>query len=239
MDNLDDSLNEDEYVFRRRKRYFDCSIRQKKRNKNLIKIKSYMLNEFAKSLGLQVKEIVLTNYENENIDDENVNFFDELQMQTLKTKHIIITVHEDDPYLYTENYKTFKCLEIKDVCNISNENYRKMRKTLSKISPNKLAGLKRIYTLKVQLDNHFRVNTNEKGCYLEPEQKIKFVCKKFLSRNPNFPSNVFKIKLSCDGITISKTKVQLLNFSFNLLDDQKNVLNVEHTYILGNNLFFY
>ena len=38
-------------------------------------------------------------------------------MQTLQTKHIIITVHEDDPYLYTENYKTFKCLEIKDVCN--------------------------------------------------------------------------------------------------------------------------
>ena len=160
-------------------------------------------------------------------------------MQTLQTKHIIITVHEDDPYQYTENYKTFKCLEIKDVCNISNENYRKMRKTLSKISPNKLSALKRIYSLKVQLDNHFRVNTNEKGCYIDPEQKIKFVCKKFLSRNPNFPSNVFKIKLSCDGITISKTKVQLLNFSFNLLDDQKNALNVEHTYILGKNLFFY
>ena len=108
MDNSDDSFNEDEDVFRRRKRYFDCSIRQKKRNKNLIKIKSYFLNEFAKSLGLQVKEIVLTNYENENIDDENDNFFDELQMQTLQTKHIIITVHEDDPYQYTENYKTFK-----------------------------------------------------------------------------------------------------------------------------------
>ena len=104
-----------------------------------------------------------------------------------------------------------------------------MRKTLSKISPNKLSGLKRIYSLKVQLDNHF----------IDPVQKIKFVCKKFLSRKPNFPSNVFKIKLSCDGITISKTKVQLLNFSFNLLDDQKNALNVEHTYILGKNLFFY
>ena len=232
MDNSDDSFDDDQILFRRRKKYFDCARRQKNRNRNLIKIKAYLLNEFTKSIGLEVKEIVLTNYENE--DEDEANFIDEQEMQTIKTKHIIVTVHEDDPYQYTENYKTFKCLEIKDVCNISNENYRTMRNTLSKILPNKLAGLKRIYSLRLQLDNLFRVNSNEKGFYLEPEQKIKFVCKKFLTRNPNFVSNVFNIKLSCDGITISKTKVQLLNFSFNLLDDKKNVLNVKNTYILGN-----
>ena len=234
MNNSDDSFDDEQILYRRRKRYFDCSLSQKKRNKNLIKIKAYLLNEFTKSLGLEVKEIVLTNYENEMEEEDGDFFDDQIQMQTFKTKHIIVTVHEDDPYQYTENYKTLKCLEIKDVCNISNENYRTMRKTLSTISPNKLTGLKRIYSLKIQLDNLFIVNNNEKGFYFEPEPKIKFVCKKFLSRNPNYTSNVFNIKLSCDGITISKTKVQLLNFSFNLLDDKKNVLNVEQTYILGN-----
>ena len=78
--------------------------------------------EFTKSLGLEVKEIILTNYENEMEEEDGDFFDDQIQMQTFKTKHIIVTVHEDDPYQYTENYKTliysFENENINITCNL-------------------------------------------------------------------------------------------------------------------------
>ena len=68
-------------------------------------------------------------------------------------------------------------------------------------------------------------NRKQKGFNVIPESKIKYVCGKFLERNPGFNSGLFRIKLCCDGVSLSRTKINLLNFSLKPL-------------ILCNSLFF-
>jgi hypothetical protein len=94
-------------------------------------------------------------------------------------------------------------------------------------------GVELLNPIQFRINNLFDPQTHEKGFYVIPESKIKYVCGKFLERNPGFNSGLFRIKLCCDGVSLSRTKINLLNFSFNLLDDTHNSLSVFDTFILG------
>ena len=57
---------------------------------------------------------------------------------------------------------------------------------------------------------------------MNPSQKIKFICENFIKNNKNYSINKpIRIKLSADGTSISDTKINLVNFTFELLDDWK------------------
>ncbi len=84
-----------------------------------------------------------------------------------------------------------------------------------------------------KINNFFNLISNESGFFIEPLKKIKYVCEKFLSNNPDFSETKFKIKISADGTNLSKKNVKLLNFTFCLLDDKANAMNVNGCYCLG------
>jgi hypothetical protein len=227
---------------RKRKHYFECQHAQQERNREMIKKEAFLLNEFCKSIGLHIKEIILANYEIDQEPKKHKNnqeiHLNDNQIIFKNTRHIKINILENDIYLKTDNFKALKCLEAKDLTNLSNEKYNLLRNKLSEIIPFRLVGLKQLYRLKINLNNFFRIteNQNGKGFFVDPEHKINFVCRKFLEKT-GFQSNLIRIKLSCDGVNITRTKIKLINFSFNILDDQKNALNVNNTHILGNILF--
>jgi hypothetical protein len=119
------------------------------------------------------------------------------------------------------------------VANLSIVKYRLVRKEIMNIESCNIMGIKAISPIKFRIDNFFRLLENEKGFWVQPQQKILFVCQKFLRKYPGFNRRIFRIKLSCDGVSVSSTKINLINFSFNLLDDAQSKLNIQDTYILG------
>lgn len=119
----------------------------------------------------------------------------------------------------------------KDLAHVSNKHYYIYRKTLSDIQ--RMPGIEKILKLKSKLDNFFEIKKNEYGFFCTPEQKIKYVCQKFFSNNPNFSNRFFRIKLSLDSTSISTRNITLLNVSFNLIDDTVNSMNINGTFLLG------
>ena len=91
--------------------------------------------------------------------------------------------------------------------------------------------------LQLYLNYSFSIKSNNDGFYIDPVKKIKFVCEKFLNKNPNFSKTKFKIKLSADSTSITRTDIKLLNVTFNLLDDVENCSSVFGSIILGNYWF--
>jgi hypothetical protein len=202
---------------RRRKNFFDCEHAQKERNKNLIKAQSATLNAFCRSIGLKIHKIIL------NRNEVRMNDF-EIE------KSIKVFIESQN---LTNEEKAFKFLKAKDESNLSQKKYRIIRKAIMDIETCNIMGIKSIDPMKQRLNNFFRLENNEKGFYLNPIQKIIFVCRKFLEKKPEYDRRIFRIKLCCDGVALSSTKVNMLNFSFNLLDDETQNLNVLDTYILG------
>jgi hypothetical protein len=205
---------------RRRKNHFECQHAQQERNKNLIKRQAASLNAFCRSIGLKINKLIL-NRNDDLLDENDVE------------KSIKVLIEKQN---YSHEEKAFRFLRAKDVANLSIVKYRLIRKEIMNIESCNIMGIKAISPIKFRIDNYFRLYNNEKGFWVHPQQKILFVCQKFLSKNPDFNRRIFRIKLCCDGVSVSSTKINLINFSFNLLDDAQNKLNIQDTYILGMNL---
>ena len=106
-----------------------------------------------------------------------------------------------------------------------------------------MVGLKAIKKCQKEMNNIFEIISTEFGYFVDPLQKITFVCKKFLNESQrriksektfkNFQGDAFKIKLSADSTNISRNKTALLNFTFNLLDEKVKACSVNKIFILG------
>ena len=170
--------------FRRRKNYFECAKSQKIRNKNLIIMHAEHLSKFCKSIGLKIDEIILSPILN--------------QTNEFKTKITIL------PNNSTKETKVFRCLMAKDLTNLSYRNYSLLKQTLNYVGRDWLPNINKITNMQLKLNDFFPLLSNNRGFYIEPINKIRFVCEKFLLKNENFTETKFKIKLSADGANISK-----------------------------------
>ena len=200
--------------YRRRKKFFECSLIQQKRNKKLIKINSQALQQFCNSIGLKIDKIILSPLNDPQVDDA-------MQITVL-------------PFI-KKSYKTFRCLMSKDLINMSERKYQLFRRNIKEIFPVDFPGLFKVTKMQHELNKIFTIYRIENGYFFNPKQKIQFVCKKFLESNEEFAEQfqLIKIKLSADSTHISKKNTLLLNLTFNLLDSSEPV-GVFGTYILGN-----
>jgi hypothetical protein len=199
------------------KNYFKCSKRYQRVNRS--KIRS-ILQEFCSKIGLKVDSIILSRRKKKS------GVFQKPPKLTILKNQI------------SKSQLAFQCMKATDLLNISNKKYHLLRKLL-KNSPYILPSKHWITEMKFDLNDFFEIIPNDKGFYANPEQKIQFVCKKFLIDNPDYPRQTFRIKLSADVTQISKTRIQLLNFTFDLLDDNKEISSVMSIFILGISIFFF
>jgi len=87
------------------------------------------------------------------------------------------------------------------------------------------------------MSHFFTIKTNNFGCFVDCKEKITFVIKKVYEKlKKNISNNIFKIHLSGDGCTITKTKLNLVNFCFKVLND--NDESTSGLYILGKCCYF-
>ena len=195
-----------------KKNFFECSRRNQYKQKALILKKAEELSEFCETFGLKISEITLA--------PKNEDPF------TSKSTKLSIKTHDMPPERLTFDY-----MKAKDITNMSNHHYRLQRSELLDVQ--KMPGIKKILKLQYELNDFFEINNNNFGFYCSPEQKIKFVCEKFLIKKPSYSSSFFRIKLSIDSTSISKKHATLLNVSFNLMDDHESCSSVNGTFVLG------
>ena len=206
-------LDQNETFFSRRKNYLNCGPSQKNRFKNMIIAQLNQVALFCNSIGLKINELVLS----DNINHSN----------TEKTK---ITVLENNN---SQKYKVFKCVMAKDLTNMSCRKYSLMKSTLKELNTIQLPGIKQLAKLQFALNNFFKIKSNDDGFFVEPKEKIIYACQKFLKRNPSFSSTKLRIKLSADSTSISKTHINVLNFTFTIVVDVENATSVFGANILG------
>ena len=173
---------------------------------------SEALSQFCASIGLKIDEIILSPYIESEISEIKVTILPEKK---------------------NKDFRIFKCLMAKDVTNLSCRKYTLLKKTLKDINVNGIPNIRLITNLQYKINNFFPIQNNENGFFVEPVQKIKYVCEKFLLKNPHFSKSYFKLKLSADSTALSKKHLNLLNLTFNLLDDKDLAMNSVGCYILG------
>lgn len=222
---LDESRSSNSHLLgiRRRNNYFDLSKSQRNKNKILLKNEAMRgLKRLCKSMGLKINEI---KFSAETMNDEEHD-----------TK---ISVSENN---FTDEYKAFIWMMAKDITNMSRKKYIILKKLFKKNDFDSIPGVKKVFEIQHKLNDLYTIEHNDFGYFLQPSEKIKFVCTKFLRRSEKFKetnSRTFRIKLSADTVILSKKNRRLLNFTFNLLDDENTAMSVNGTFILGKKMRIY
>jgi hypothetical protein len=196
----------------RLKNYFKCNIRHQRRNRSKIRNN---IEYFCQKIGLKVDQIILSGRSKKIRYNQKP-----ARITILKTR-------------LSKSEKAFQCLIAKDLTNMSDKKYLSLRTIFKKIIPIPLSSLVWVNELKFSLDKIFEINQNEKGFFFNPVQKLKFVIAKFLLKKNDFKDKLVRIKLSADVTKISKTRIQILNFAFELLDDKDGISNVNRIFVLG------
>jgi hypothetical protein len=201
--------------FRRRKPHFELlSARQRRNNKNEIRTKLESLTEFCKTLKLKIDNITIKELNEDNENEEiEINIIKKIDKQSKNKKKM-----------------SFKGLMAKDKASLSNRRYIVFKNTLE-ISA--IPSLYSVIKMKKKLDDFFKLKNNDYGYYCVVTQKIKLVCQQFLLENVEVINDTFIIKLSCDGTTITKSHLQILNFAFTVINDVKKAKTASGNYILG------
>ena len=206
-----------ELNFRRfRVPYFDLIDKSKEKRK--IKKKLDQFNKYLNSYGLGFNKI--------EISKQTVNNY-MLDIETNTTQE-------------TEQSKAAICQTAKDVALMSDKSYIKFRNTLSPFS--KLSSLEECNIYKKRVNKFWNISGNEMGSYIkDPASKIKFVCEKYLEKLSKLTppekvkDNTFKILLCGDGVNLTRTHLNILNFTFSLVNDED--LSLGGYYTLGKNFF--
>ena len=200
---------------RKRKDYYSCSSKQKVRDINKIDEKLKPADCFCRSKCLQIQKV----------------FVSALNEHRNKTNSRIEIIDNSNEEIATLEEQVFASLIAKDETNLSKRKYKKFRQIC------KSANLPSYYLVKKmqkKLDRKNKIVTNQYGVYNKPLEKIQFVCGKYLQKYNAVKDDIFIIKLSGDGTTITKSNVNLLNFTFTLINDWKTAMTSKGNYSLGN-----
>lgn len=167
--------------------------------------------------------------------DEFNNF---LYTYGLSFSNVEITTIQDNYNLTIAKNRTIDkqaaiCQTAKDLTLMSERSYNIFRKALL---PNiNLSSLLECNLYKQRVNKIWLIGDNDMGSYVkEPVEKIKFVCSKYLEKlgkSNQVKDNTFNILLSGDGVSLTKTQINILNFTFSLLNDGD--LSLRGFYILG------
>jgi hypothetical protein len=152
----------------------------------------------------------------------------------VRDKNLKIEIFYNDNFPDQElekEVRTIKALVAKDEANCSDVGYDKFMKAFKMDFD--FPSLDEIKTLRRQLSRVFKVENNLFGVYNSCVMKITYVCSSFIQNYGPVYNNELTIKLTGDGVNLSKKGVKLLNFAFNIIDDNANPMSIKGTYVLG------
>jgi hypothetical protein len=225
---------------RKRVNYFNLTKKARVNVKWEIYMKIiFYLNLYFNTYGLQIEKIELSKYESEiiyNFNDDDLTIEKKKSNYSSFKKKFKVNEHLENAQKIKKQKETQERIYLHqkaiDKSNLSNLAYKKFRKIIfnnvncNLISPN------RLLIMRNRMSRFFTIKTNSFGCFVDCQEKITFVLKKIYEKlEKNISDNIFKIHLSGDGCTITKTKFNLVNFCFKVLND--NDESTSGLYTLG------
>jgi hypothetical protein len=223
-------------LLRERVKFFNLSKRaQYNVKKNMFYSLFFFVEIYLKTLGLQFKcvELVPYNEEAQLEFDEN-----ELNVEAKQAAYKLFLQKLKILNLDTSDNELAILQNAKDKANLSFLAYRAFRIKLKYININILSA-KKLDIFKLKLNLFFPIFSNSLGCYVSAQEKIKFVISKIyhqlIKNNQEIKNNTFNVHLSGDGCQLTKTKINIIKFTFKILNENNN--SITGQYHLGNNLF--
>ena len=199
---------------RKRKRHFELSREGRRLNKVKIREMLVNFNSYLKNMGLQLKSIEIEKQNTDKDVDFEMIFLGKSESRNTKSQ-----------------VQLMDALKAVDSSNMSQRNYKGFKKTLSL---NCMPSLYNLTRFKKRLNQFFELQSNDYGNFVNARQKIDYVLKKIYKRDPSLvKNNTFMLKFSGDGTNITKTSVQLLNFTFTVLNEKEICKTSAGNYILG------
>lgn len=223
-------------LLRERVKFFNLKKRaQFNVKKNMFYSLFFFVEIYLKTLGLQFKYVELVPYNEEaqlEFDENELNLEAKQAAFKLFLKKLkILNVDTSDKELAVLQ-------NAKDKANLSLLAYRAFRIKLKYININILSAQK-LDIFKLKLNLFFPIFSNSLGCYVSAGEKIKFVISKIyhqlIKNNQEIKNNTFNVHLNGDGCQITKTKINIIKFTFKILNENNN--SITGQYHLGNNHF--
>lgn len=88
------------------------------------------------------------------------------------------------------------------------------------------------------MDHIFDIHENTLGYFNDPIEKIIYVATKYIEKTQAPCSEEIKIKISVDGLQLTRTHRQILTVTFTLLNENKRATTSKGNYLLGKLNFF-
>ena len=224
---------------RKRMSYFNLKERAQHSVKENLYLKIFFFIEiYLKTFGLQISKIELKKFNGPivtHLNNDDLNENAKKQSYNLFKKKIAISeeiIDNVDNILIQQTAK--------DKANLSNLAYSAYRNRLQGINC-KMFSAHKLNVFKKKMNQFFIIKSNRIGCFVDCKEKIEYTLKKiyenFTTEKKRALQNTFKIHLSGDGCNITKTKFNIINFTFKVLSE--NVQNTSGLYTLGITQYFH
>lgn len=207
---------------RKRLPFFQTDYKNQNKLTNILIRTVFMpLNILLKSMGLQFDEIKVKQFT-----------FGEPSL-SLKDFKTVLKIQEKSAATEIPDYV---CQEARDTANMSERKYIRFRNIVNRYG-GRLSSLHKSNLIKKQMNSFFTILPNALGFYVKPKQKINFVLGKIYAKlNGNILNDTFDLLISGDGLQLTRTHTNTVNFTFKVLNEK----DASAIYTLGNffNMFF-
>lgn len=194
-----------------RKNYFQQQRQTKRRYFNKIFEKLKQIATYASTIGLNLMPVEFRKNDNRDFTKKDIT---------------IIESKANDFH--------FSVAKAFDLSMVSLQKYQMIKNNLNhKFYPSK----GKIISIRNKINTIFKLNTNNFGFFFDVKQKLEYVLKYIANKNGFEAENEIKIKFCADGFSISKSKIQILNFCFTVINDPKTAMSINGTFLIGNFLF--
>jgi len=121
--------------------------------------------------------------------------------------------------------------EARDKAMLSERGYSRMRRLLMRLQRVILPSIYYCNKAKNMMDIFYTVHKNIHGSYISPSEKFDFVLTKIYNKlDKKIQNDTFEIFLCGDGMQLTKTHTNTLNFAFKVINENESTA----LYTLGN-----
>ena len=204
---------------RKRLKHFGTGERNNYKNEDIFFYQIFLpLNIFFKNFGLEINRIELKEYNSALRQGGETN---DLRKKIVIQKEFI--VHNE----------AFVAQKAKDEISMSEKKYISFRNNMKKLRAN-LPSLYKMNSFKTKMNKFYTILQNSMGYYVEPIEKLTYVLTKIYSKlDGRIQNNTFELFLSGDGMQLTRTMTNSVNFTFKVL----NEMDPNALYILGISFF--
>ena len=218
-------------LHRKRKSFFEVGYEGRRRTRVEIRKRLETFNDFLLSIGLKLNSVEIKKREDTDAEPMCVEE-DEEEEDKQAQNGFTLRINGKSLNSSRSEAELLQTARAVDSSNLSMRNYRALRNALDYAE---IPSLYKVNSFKKRMNQFFELHKNEFGCYVNAKEKVEFVLGKVHEKlGGHVENDTFSVKFSGDGTNITKTSVQLLNFTFTVLNDSDKCKTSSGNYILGN-----